>query len=113
MKIKEAVQYHNIISQVVSQSGGSITGGLDWAYFQLSKEVQAIQEHAKISEKDPNELLKEIGDKPSQVRITLSPADLPDKCPAGLSQALQGIMETPEFKDDYYASLTETKKTKK
>ena len=113
MKIKEAVHYFNVLTQVINASGGTVTGGIDWAYFQLSKEIEAIKKHAEIAKKDINELLAEIGDKPSQVRITLSPTDLPDKCPAGLSQALQGIMDTPEFKDDYYASLTETKKTKK
>ena len=113
MKIKEAVQYFNVISQVIKASGGTVTGGLDWAYFQLSKEMEAIQKHAEVSKKDVNDVIKEIGDKPSQVRITLTPADLPDKCPAGLSQALQGIMEVPEFKEDYYASLTEDKPKKK
>ena len=107
LTINQAVQIFNVLDQTIRLNDGVVPGGLDWAFTRLKDEVAAIQKGAEVSKKEVNEFLKEIGDKPSQVIISLSEKDLPEKTPAGLSGILSPIMERPEIKSDYYTKLLE------
>jgi len=113
MKIKEAVQIFNVINQAVELNNGIVPGGFEWAHGQLRKEMMALQEHAKTAGKDVNKFIDEVGDKPSQVFISLSVKDLPEKTPSGLTSILDPVMEQPDFKKDYYSKLLDTKKKEK